>query len=386
MKISHIKLHLVSAARRTGIVNYHVIVHLETTSGAIGWGEMSDLSHFPMYQFDIPLLEKTLNQLLVGRDPRNLAAMDAMFAELFPPENHKYGRSGLVRQGIELACLDLIGREDGVPVHSLLGGKVRDKIKVCYPIFRQRSEADIAPNLERIEAMLALGFDLYRVYVGANVDVDILFFQQMRERFGDTVKIKSIDFSNLMHWRQTLLAVDRIAEITDFMLIESPAYVDDLEGLAEFTRRSRYPVSEHVNSLSHAYTFVRQDCVDILNVSPYVMGGIRACLKVVALAEASHKSVLIGTTQELNLGTAAVAHLGATASVLDYPSDNTGPMLYVDHIVKQPLPYENGYLIVPDGVGLGVEPDETVLQSREKPFDWGFGSDFRGLIDRTPSK
>ena len=221
MKISHIKLHLVAAARRTGIVNYHIIVRLETTSGAFGWGEMSDLSHFPMYQFDIPLLEKTLNQLLVDRDPRNFAAINSLFAELFPPENHKYSRSGLIRQGIELALYDLIGREDGVPVYMLLGGQIRDRIKVCYPIFRQRTEADIAPNLQRIDEMLALGFDLYRVYVGANVDVDVKFFQQMRDRFGDAVKIKSIDFSNLMHWRQTLLAVDRIADVTDFMLVEN---------------------------------------------------------------------------------------------------------------------------------------------------------------------
>ena len=80
-----------------------------------------------------------------------------------------------------------------------------------------------------------------------------------------------------------------------------------------------------------------------------------------------------------------MAHLGAAASVLDYPSDNTGPTLYVDKIVKQPLNYENGHIVVPDGAGLGVEPDEMALQAAAAAFDWGFGSDFRGLIDRTPA-
>jgi muconate cycloisomerase len=151
----------------------------------------------------------------------------------------------------------------------------------------------------------------------------------------------------------------------------------------EFRRRSRYPISEHVNHIHHAWHFIHYGCVDILNVSPYVLGGIRACLRVIALAEASRTSVLIGTTQELNLGTAAVAHLGAVARVLDYPSDNTGPELYTADVVKEPLRYEKGFLLVPDGPGLGVEVDEALLQQRATAVTSTFGTDLVGLLDRT---
>src|SRR5207244_5445914 len=95
----------------------------------------------------------------------------------------------------------------------------------------------------------------------------------------------------------------------------------------EFRRRSRWLVSEHANHLDHAWTLLHRGCVDILNVSPYVLGGLRASLRLIALAEAAHASVLLGTTQELDLGTAAVAHLGPVARVLEYPPDNTGPEL-----------------------------------------------------------
>jgi muconate cycloisomerase len=167
------------------------------------------------------------------------------------------------------------------------------------------------------------------------------------------------------------------------MLLESVAAFDDLDGMAAFRRRSRWPVSEHVTHLQHAWHLLRAGAVDILNVSPYVLGGLRACQRVIGMAEAAHAGVLIGTTQELNLGTAAVAHLGAAARILDYPSDNTGPQLYTDDVVRQPLTYENGFLLVPEGVGLGIEVDETKLAAKVAPLENPFGTDLAGLLDRT---
>ena len=383
MKIQHIKLHPVTIPRRTGIANQHIIVRLETDDDYTGWGEMSDLSHLPLFQFDIENLEGALNQLLKGQDAREIGVIETLMDRFYPNEGHKYSRSGLVREGIDLALHDLLARRQGISVSALLGGALRDRIKVCYPIFRMRSTAEIGPNLERIAEMLTRGFDLIRVYVGANVEADDEFFRQFADRFGDTVKIKSLDFSNLLDWRRSLAAVERYADSVDWMLIESVALENDYEGMVEFRSRSNWPISEHVNHIHHAWHFTHYGCVDILNVSPYVVGGIRAAQRVIALAEASHTSVLIGTTQELNLGTAAVAHLGATARVLDYPSDNTGPELYTADVVKEPLQYENGYLVVPDGPGLGVEVDENLLKERTTTISSTFGTDLVGLLDRT---
>ncbi len=383
MKIERIQLFPVMIPRRTGIDNRHVILRLDAQGDQVGWGEMSDLSHLPLYQMDLANLENALNDLLVGRDARELSLIEQLMERAYTVEGHKYSRSGLVRQGIDLALHDLLARRAGVPVHALLGGALRDRFKVCYPIFRMRSEAEIAPNLERIAEMAGRGFDLIRVYVGADVEVDIQFFESFSERFGGSVRIKSIDFSNLLDWRRSLAATERYSDLADWMLIESPAPEEDYEGLAEFRRRSRWPVSEHVNHLWHGWQLLRGGCVDILNVSPYVLGGLRPCLRAIALAEAAHASVLIGTTQELNLGTAAVAHLGAVARVLDYPADNTGPELYTADVVKEPLRYEDGHLLVPDGNGLGVEVDEATLEQRRTSLVSTFGTDLVGMLDRT---
>lgn len=383
MKIGNVRLYPIATPRRTGLVNQHVIVRLEAGDGYVGWGEMSDLSHLPLYQFDLPELERSLNELLVGHDARNIANVEGITQRFFPNEGHKYSRSGLVRQGVDLAIHDLLGRVSGVPVYELLGGKLRDKIKVCYPVFRMRSTDEVEANLERVQDAVDRGFDLIRVYVGANMDADSMFLERFAERFAGDVKIKSLDFSNLLRWRDSLRAAERFGDLVDFAMVESIALESDYDGMVEFRRRGRWPVSEHVNHINHAWMMLNRGCIDILNVSPYVIGGIRPSLQIIGLAEAAQAGVLIGTTQELNLGTAAVAHLGAVARVLNYASDTTGPELYTERVVKKPVQYEHGYLLVPEGPGLGVEIDEHRLEELSAEATSAFGADLVALLDRT---
>jgi len=384
MKIERVQLFPVATPRTTGIANQHVIVKIET-GNAVGWGEMSDLSHVPMYQFDIAELERMLNELLRGKDAHNIAKIEDDLIRFFPDEGHMYSRSGLVRQGIDLGLHDLNARAAGVPVYHLLGGKLRDRMRVCYPIFRMRSMEEVPGNLQQVEDRLAEGFDLIRVYVGANREADEAFLSQFTDRFAGRVEIKSLDFSNLLDWRRSIIAIERYQELCEYMLVESPAPRMDIEGLAQFRRRCKRPVSEHVLNIHHGWQLLAAGAVDILNVSPYLLGGLRASLRLVALAESARASVLIGTTQELSLGTAAVAHLAAAARVLDYPGDNTGPRLYTDDVVKAPVQYVKSHLITPEGPGLGVEVDEAKLAEMTTGAGWTFGTDLAGVLDRTPA-
>src|SRR5450759_2668453 len=109
MKISRIQLYPVTTSRETGVTNQHVIGRLEG-DGPIGWGEMSDLSHLPMHQFDLPELERSLNELLRGKDARTLLDVEDVMLRAYPEESYKYSRARAVRQGLDLATLDLVGR------------------------------------------------------------------------------------------------------------------------------------------------------------------------------------------------------------------------------------------------------------------------------------
>lgn len=383
MRLARVELFPIRLTRETGVSNEHVIVRLEADNGAVGWGEMSDLSHLPMYNFDVPQLERSLTEILAGLDPRQLNLIERRLHGFFPDEGHMYSRSGLVRQGIDLALHDLLARLEGVPVHQLLGGAVRGRVPVCYPVFRLRSVDQVGSALERVQAKLDQGFSTIRFYVGSLPEADLAFMTAFADRFTDRVRIKSLDFSNLVDWRQALMQTERLAAVCDVMLVESVALRGDLDGLAEYRRRGRWPVSEHVHGSRHAWELLHRGSVDILNISPYVLGGIRATIRTAFLAEAAGASVLIGTTQELNLGTAAVAHVGAVLPALPYPADNIGPRLYTSDVVTQGVEYEHGDLLVPDGPGLGPVVDQDRLHALRSDGRWTFGTDLAGAQDRT---
>ena len=385
MKITAVTLHAVRIGRETGVSNEHVIVGLETDAGVTGWGEMSDLSHLPLYRFDLVQLGAALSQILVGADPRALNEIERRMIGFYPDEGHMYSRSGLVRQGVELALLDCLGRADGVPVHQLLGGALRDRIPVCYPVFRLRSADGVPAALDRVEAKLRDGFDVIRFYAGTNHAADVAFMTGFADRFAGRVRIKSLDYSNAIGWREALAATERLTAIAEVMLVESPALRGDLDGLVEYRRRSSLPVSEHVHGQAHAWQLLHRGAVDVLNLSPYVLGGLRPTIRAAALAEAAGAGVLLGTTQELGLGTAAVAHVGAVLPALAFPADNIGPRLYTADVARPAVEFEAGRLIVPTGPGLGPTVDPALLERHRSDGGWSFGLDLAGAVDRTPS-
>jgi muconate cycloisomerase len=383
MRLGRLDLFPVIVRRETGFANEHVIVRLETDDGATGWGEMSDLSHLPMYRFDLEQLASSLRDVVLGLDPRDLNLIERRLLAFYPEEGHMYSRSGLVRQGLDLALHDLLGRVDGVPVHRLLGGAVRDRVPVCYPVFRLRSEGQVGAALERVHTKLNEGFATIRLYVGSEPAADEAFLVGFADRFASRIRIKSLDFSNLLGWRDALRLTERYTAIADVMLVESVALRGDLDGLREYRQRGRLPVSEHVHGARHGWELLHRGCVDILNISPYVLGGMRATLRMAAMADAAGASVLLGTTQELNLGTAAVAHVGAVLPALPYPADNTGPRLYVDDVVTGGVDYIDGELRVPQGPGLGPVVVAERLETLRSDGHSTFGSDLVGALDRT---
>lgn len=385
MKIDGVELHPVATSRATGYKNQHVMVKVRS-EGVEGIGEMSDMSHLPRLMPDLADLGRVLDHLLIGREVRDIEAIDALMLENFPAGNDYYDKCNFIRSGIDIALYDLLGKLLGEPVSTLLGGRVRDRLKVCYPIFRNRQLEDVGANLETVGRRLEQGFDVIRLYVGANLDADVSFLEQLRGTFGEQVKVKSLDFSHLLPWKEARRALRRF-ERFEFTLVESPAYRNDVEGLARFRDAVEVPVSEHVWSMHALTQMIRLDAVDILNITPVFIGGLTAARRAFAVAHAAGKRCLIGTTQELSVGTAATAQLGAAMANLTDVSDATGPMLYREDVVSTPVAYENGYLLVPASTkpGLGVELSEKRLAELASPLAWELESSAASVLDRTVS-
>lgn len=372
MKITDVQLTAIGMPRLTGFVNKHVIVQLFTDEGIEGIGEMSDFSHLPKYAVDIVDLERTLKQILVGKNPFDIAPINTELNGNFPEAMYYYEKGSFIRNGVDTALYDLCAKALGVSVSDLLGGRQREKIKVCFPIFRHRFMDEVEANLELVKKQYEKGFDVFRLYVGKNVDADEAFLAGVYNEFGGKVKVKSLDFSHLLDWKEALRITRRLAKYP-IDLVESPALRNDFAGLHHFRMRCELPVSEHVWSLRQQSEMIKHDSVDIFNIAPVFIGGITQARKAADAAAVAEKSVLIGTTQELSIGTTAMAYFGSTLDHLNYISDPTGPELYVGDVVKNKVNYENGYLHLPERstIGLGMELDwEKVEQYRVESLTW----------------
>lgn len=380
--IESVRLTPVTAPRTSGIVCGHVIVEVMThDKELVGIGEMSDFQHLPRYHLDLPELEQTLSQLLAGLDPLDTNEIDRRLASSYPMAGNLYDKTSLIRCGVDIALWDLRGKLHGVGLSELLGGRVRETIPIAYPIFRQQSAEDVRENLDRVEGRLAEGFDRFRVYVGGRLDLDHQFLTRVRERFGDAVSLKSLDFSNLCSPHVAARFIERTVEV-GYDLVEAPAPVGDLEGLRFVRDRTLLPVSEHVYGPDWALRLIQHGAVDILNVGLFALGGITGARRVLTIAEAAGLECLIGTTQELTIGTAAAAHVATTSFVAGLPADPVGPLLYTRDVTAERLSFAEGLLHPPDGPGLGVRIDPDLLAAAHAPLTWS-EVDVHTVIDRT---
>jgi muconate cycloisomerase len=373
MKITDVTLTVVGVPRHTGFINKHVLVELSSDEGIVGIGEMSDFSHLPRYSIDLNDLQHTLSQLLVGQNPFDLTALNKALLDNFPSAMYYYEKGSFIRNGIDTALYDLCAKYLNISVSEFLGGRYHEKINVCYPIFRHRFLEEVEENVEVVRQRYRQGFDVFRLYAGKNVEADEAFLDAVQKEFGNKVTIKSLDFSHLLDWKEAYKVVKRLSSYR-FEMVESPAFQNDFEGLRHFRLKSDYPVSEHVWDFRQQYEMIKHDAVDIFNISPIFIGGLSAARKAAAAAEVAGKGCLLGTTQELSIGTAAMAHLGSSLVNLSYTSDPTGPELYKADIVETSIRYEQGYLLVPDRKlpGLGLTLDRKKIAALSvADLSWG---------------
>jgi len=364
--IKDVSLFPVTTPRVSGEPSQHVLLRLEGGNGAEGWGEMSDVSHLPAMMPDVRDLEGCLKSLLTGCDAMNVNAVEDLMLANFPGTRF-YGKACLVRAAVSIAAHDLKARLLGVPVFDLLGGKRRDRLPICFPIFRLPSREDVADRRELVRMKFDEGFRAFRLYFGRNTDADEELLEAICGEYGTRIVITSLDGSGLFTVPAFLRAYRRLARFP-FESVESPVDRADVEAIAEVRRSIDHPVSEHVRSPEYALRLIKARAVDIFNISITVAGGVSGMLKLFALAEAANIECLIGTTQELSVATAAQAHVGAVAPRLDYASDPVGPRLYAADVTREPVRYENGDLLVPEGPGLGVEVDKGKIRDIAAPL------------------
>ena len=368
MKIVDVRVHPVAVSRQYGTLtsggqegrenpnaqpvqlSYFYIIEVETDAGIVGLGEISDIDPGARLVDGSPMdLENVTGKLrsqLVGRNP---ADMERLTLEV--------DQGGLVNCAIDTACYDIMGKAYGASATSLAGGHLRNSVWVSWVAYIREPEAMVP----EIEEKLAQGFDAFKFKVGRDIDMDEARIKLFREIGGNDLNLK-LDANAAWDVNEAIANMRRL-EKYNLAGIETPIDKTDVSGMARVRRAIDTPILEHVSTQEYALEAVRHEAVDVFNVSTVGCGGIYRAKKVIAVAEAAGLHALLGSTVELGVGTAAQLALAASSWRVDWPSDLIGPLMYTDDVLAEPWEWDDGWLRVPSGLGLGVTLDPEKLQS-----------------------
>jgi len=347
-----------------------LFLKIETDAGVTGWGE-------PVVEgraLTVEAAVKELGDYLIGKDPRLIEDHWTVM--------HRGGfyRGGPILMsaiaGIDQALWDIKGKALGVPVHEMLGGKLRDTIKVYSWIGGDRP-AEVAAGAREVVArgFLALKMngteELQIVDSHDKIDAAIERVAMVREAVGPNIGI-AVDFHGRVHRPMARILVKEL-EPYRLMFIEEPVLSENREALKEIAALGSTPIAlgERLYSRWDFKSVFEQGVVDIIQPDLSHAGGITECRKIAAMAEAYDVAVAphcpLGPIalaaclqldavsyncfiQEQSLG----IHYNAANDLLDYAAN------------KDVFRYEDGYVAIPDGPGLGVEIDEDYVKERAK--------------------
>ncbi|MBZ9764655.1 galactonate dehydratase [Mesorhizobium sp. CA8] len=347
-----------------------LFLKIETDAGISGWGE-------PVVEGKALTVEAAVKELadyLIGKDPR--------LVEDHWTVMHRGGfyRGGPILMsaiaGIDQALWDIKGKALGVPVHELLGGRLRETIKVYSWIGGDRP-AEVAAGARD---MVARGFqalkmngteELQIVDSHDRIDATIERVAMVREAVGANIGI-AVDFHGRVHRPMARILVKEL-EPYRLMFIEEPVLSENREALKEIAALGSTPIAlgERLYSRWDFKSVFEEAVVDIIQPDLSHAGGITECRKIAAMAEAYDVAVAphcpLGPIalaaclqldavsyncfiQEQSLG----IHYNAGNDLLDYAAN------------KDVFRYQDGYVAIPDGPGLGVEIDEDYVKERAR--------------------
>ena len=332
-------------------VNPNVFIKIDTNHGVSGWGDLKGVD--PKVA---TVLVNSLFELLDGENPTRI---EHLWQKLFRSHRNIRGGAFLVHTlaAIDMALWDITGKLYGVPVYRLLGGPLRDKIRVYHTpkaikipppkVFEHSSgPADVALVVNAIKAA--------------------------REKVGPDGAVMFDAHCALPP--ATLIQVAAAIQPYDVLFIEEPAVPGNIEVFKRLKQHIKIPLAsgERDRTIFGMIAYLQERCLDILQPDCCHTGGISQMRKIGTLAETYHVPLAPHCTAS-NLGIAASLHAIAAVPLFlihEFYPDNMGfnpkNIARVDWRVDK-----DGYVGLPPGPGLGVEIDEQRLaEEAAKPQNY----------------
>ncbi|HET6609593.1 MAG TPA: mandelate racemase/muconate lactonizing enzyme family protein [Rhodopila sp.] len=371
MKITGVHAHVLEAelsepfaySRMWYAKRMSMIVEIVTDDGITGWGECYGPARINA------AVVRELGTFLIGQDPLR---SEYLWHELYA-RYRDHGQKGVVIQGlsgIDIALWDLKGKYLGQPVHRLMGGPVRDKVKAYATGLYRRDRPDHTAYLceEALESR-ALGFQAMKLKVGFNVEDDVRAVHAVRKAIGPDIGLM-ID-ANHAYDAVEAIRLGRRIEDADIGWFEEPVPPEDLDGHAAVKAALSIPIATGECEFTRIgfRPLLERRVADIIQPDLCAAGGLSEGKKIsdMALAYGVRMAPHVWGT---GIAVAAAVQLLAVMPWWTPPSlEPVEPMLEFDRtehpvrsaLLQTPVAPAHGYVTVPTGPGLGIEVNRDVL-------------------------
>jgi galactonate dehydratase len=368
-----------------------MVVRLDTDAGISGYGEMMTLSSAFRWPVVVGMLEDLADQALVGHDPYNAE-------ELF---DKIYGRAGYshspeqtklaMLSAFDLACWDIVGKDLGRPVHQLLGGRVREKVRTYTYLYAGDEDVD-AGSLRRLwldpsfaarraRHYVDLGFTAVKLdpfaldvsedqALGQTVPLQFSLsalstaeavVAAIREEVGDAA-----DILIGTHGQMTPAAAVRFArriERYDPLWFEEPVPPENMAALARVARSTSIPITTG-ERLTSKYDFARllsHRAASVFNFDVGLVGGITEAKKIATMAEAHYVQVAPHVYGGPMIAAASIQLSLCSQNFLILEGIERFDGIY-DELTDPPFVWRDGYVLASGRPGLGHDLREDVAR------------------------
>jgi galactonate dehydratase len=369
MKITDVKTIVVNAEMR----NWIFVKVVTDQAGLFGWGEAS----LEWKTRAVAGAIEDFTPMLIGEDPRNV---EHIYQKLY---RHSFFRMGVIGMsaisGLEQACWDIFGKSLGLPVYRLLGGEVRDKVRMYTHLGGGDMKSvyqtfDPQPLIDLAHEVVARGYTALKVVFvpyseplmgRQHVNHFSKMFEKLRIAVGDNIDIM-IDF----HGRTSpAMAIQYIHSIEEFSpyFCEEPVPPENVPALRQVREAVRVPIAtgERLVSRYQFRELYEQQACHIIQPDLCHCGGLSEAKKIAAAAE----TYFMGVAPHNPLGPIANAvalHFALSTPNFLIQEDMLSDVPWRWDVVKHGLKMENGYWSKAESPGLGIEVDE--VEAAKHPF------------------
>lgn len=347
---------------------HYLFVHIYTDEGIIGLGEAGNWGYLDATAAAI----KKFASYLIGRNPFRIEDFYQNFYRSV------YFRGSVIMSAIsaiDIALWDIKGKKLGVPVYELLGGKTREKIRVYASVMTKESTNEgLAKQYCHLKD---LGFTAAKIFVNGPISTeneghDEFYSSRIHDEL-EKVRVcrdaVGADFDFILEAHRGMTKPEAITfgnEVAKYrpMVFEDPIVPDNIDSMTEIAQKIPIPIAtgERFCNLREFEMLMHRHAAQYVRPDVCAVGGITTTKKICACAEAN--DVLVIPHNPLGpVSTAACLQICASIPNLGI-QELPGFCLNgaENAMIKEPLRFENGCMIIPETPGIGVELAENATE------------------------